>query len=1201
MAVRIESHAEPIPGYKLIERLGGGGFGEVWKAEAPGGLHKAIKFVFGDLGSTDDGSQRAEQELKALSRVKEVRHPYILSLERYDIIDGQLIIVMELAERNLWDRFKECRSQGLPGIPRDELLIYMEETAEALDLMNSTYQLQHLDIKPQNLFLMFQHVKVADFGLVKDLEGMQASVTGGVTPVYAAPETFDGWVSRFCDQYSLAIVYQELLTGQRPFSGNNVRQLILQHLQATPNLSSLPPGDQAVIARALAKVPDQRYPSCREMVRLLRQNSSQASGEAPASAPSATPASAPKPARTPAPAAAPQSVSLSAPTRPAEEPKPAENTSPPTANIRSPRSSDSKTGVPLVPAPTPAPAVESTPVASIAPARRPPTEVIGEGFLFPALVIGVGQLGMQVLQRLRDRIVKRFGSTAQLPNVRMLLLDTDQEIVKAATRGPATSALSVQEIVLTPLHRPSHYLRPREGRIKVEAWLDPRMVYRIPRSQATNGVRALGRLAFIDNHRAIVRRLQNDLDACLNPNVLMLAGQQTGLGVRSNRPRVYVVAGIAGGAGGGMFLDLTYTVRNLLKQAGYNQPDVTGLFFLPPTKGRRARTLALGNAYAALTEMTFFSTPGNSFAAQYHEREAPLLDPSPPFARCFVLPLSGEGDAESGEETLQLAGHFVYRDLTSPLAKAADDVRFAQARLWPQESQTCSTFGLYQVAWPRRELLRNAARRLCHQLVQRWMSKDAKPVAKAAHAWIDEEWKAKDLGADHFIAGMRELCEQSLGKAAEDVFHDIIAPLKGRAAGAAQNAPAAKKGKVADAEITAHEIEEVLWQFDALIGRPQDESCVNPEKNLLKILRTSSEELGSQWEQKLLEFPVRLIEKSEFRLAGAEEAVRHSIAAIEQMLQHHEPLVKDLTKRAGDAYLRLRSLVLPVRPGGRWLVLPPEEVLELMRCYPKWRYQALMLQHVGAAFVGLRGHLSDELREINFLRARLTELGRLLETPPEAEKESTERPPLTRCVFPAGCQTMKEATDRFVEAFTPELLLQLDEKIQEVIRRDFTALVHICMTSKDMTKDVENAMIDTAMEFAGAMLAEPNVADLLLEQFPEADEITNELADYFSEAAPELADRPPEAAETVILAAPPGAGTEALTGLTKGVIGDAELTLAPSHDDIILYREVTNVPLADLEQMGDAGQEAYRHLTKTGHFTPHTRIDIEFETEAKKV
>src|SRR5437899_6038389 len=163
MAVRIESRAEPIPGYRLIERIGGGGFGEVWKAEAPGGLLKAIKFVYGDLQCAGDDGARAEQELKALSRVKTVRHPYILSLERYDIIDGQLIIVMELADRNLWDRFKECRSQGLQGIPRAELLGIMEESAEALDLMNNQYGLQHLDLKPQNIFLVDNHTNVTDF------------------------------------------------------------------------------------------------------------------------------------------------------------------------------------------------------------------------------------------------------------------------------------------------------------------------------------------------------------------------------------------------------------------------------------------------------------------------------------------------------------------------------------------------------------------------------------------------------------------------------------------------------------------------------------------------------------------------------------------------------------------------------------------------------------------------------------------------------------------------------------------------------------------------------------------------------------------------------------------------------------------------------------------------------------------------------
>src|SRR6516164_7408098 len=236
MPVQVERLAEPIPGYKLLERLGGGGFGEVWKAEAPGGLLKAIKFVYGDLQGIGEDGSRAEQELKALKRVKSVHHPYILSLERFDIVEGQLMIVMELADRTLWDRFKECRNQGLPGIPRAELLGYMRETAEALDLMNDQFQLQHLDIKPQNLFLLYNHVKVADFGQVKDLQGLMAQVTGGITPVYAAPETFDGVITRFCDQYSLACVYQELLTGVRPFDGCSMSQLLMQHLNLPPYL-----------------------------------------------------------------------------------------------------------------------------------------------------------------------------------------------------------------------------------------------------------------------------------------------------------------------------------------------------------------------------------------------------------------------------------------------------------------------------------------------------------------------------------------------------------------------------------------------------------------------------------------------------------------------------------------------------------------------------------------------------------------------------------------------------------------------------------------------------------------------------------------------------------------------------------------------------------------------------------------------------
>ncbi|HZZ79611.1 MAG TPA: tubulin-like doman-containing protein, partial [Gemmataceae bacterium] len=599
-----EANSEPIPGYRLIEPLGSGGFGEVWKCEAPGGLFKAIKFVYGNLNSMDTDGIRAEQEWKALQRIKEVRHPFVCSVERMEFIQGELIIVMELADRTLHDRFQECQSSGLIGIPGDDLMRYMRDAAEALDYMYEKHQLQHLDVKPRNLFLIGDRVKVADFGLVKGCDKSSASgILGGVTPLYAPPETFQGKISPQSDQYSLAIVYQELLTGHRPYLAKNIRQMAQMHMQAEPDLRSLPEVERPVLAKALAKDPTKRYPNSMGFVAALYKARSTA--RIVEVRPQALPAGLGQ---------KPKSLSETMEDIFLQDFEPRDGT----AAVGQPiglavandgDDDDEKQDV----------EVSDLGVTVVQP---------DTGSLRPTLIIGLGTFGRKALIELRCRFLDRFGDLSKLPLLRFLYIDTDPEAAQVAFHGSPQVALSRNDYYPLQLQPVVNYRR--RSLDQLAEWLPRDKLYAMPRSLQTQGSRALGRLAFADNQQRLLARLRRELQEITHPDCVYKSVENTGLALINSTPRVYVLAAGGGGASG-MLPDLGYALRRLLTTLRHPDAKVVCHLMCGAAHDPATPKHELANVYGTLTELNHFSDPSIPFAAEYGSEGQRIVDQGTPF------------------------------------------------------------------------------------------------------------------------------------------------------------------------------------------------------------------------------------------------------------------------------------------------------------------------------------------------------------------------------------------------------------------------------------------------------------------------------------------------------------------------------------------------------------------------------------------
>ncbi|MEW6208145.1 MAG: protein kinase [Acidobacteriota bacterium] len=262
MAQRMISH------YRLLDKLGAGGMGEVYLAEDTRlGRRVAIKVL--PSGSSRDQSSRIINEARLIASLD---HPNICAIHEVGEAEGQNFLVMQYVEGETLDSVIKSR---LPAIR--ESLDWAAQIADALAEAHSR-KIIHGDIKPQNIIITpRRQVKLMDFGLARaaNIAESSSGVTG--TILYMSPEQARGEaVSASSDIFSFGVLLYEMMSGHHPFAGDSAGETLSAMLARKPLPAGtfrddIPLALDRIISKAIEKSPDDRYPSAREMASDLRR------------------------------------------------------------------------------------------------------------------------------------------------------------------------------------------------------------------------------------------------------------------------------------------------------------------------------------------------------------------------------------------------------------------------------------------------------------------------------------------------------------------------------------------------------------------------------------------------------------------------------------------------------------------------------------------------------------------------------------------------------------------------------------------------------------------------------------------------------------------------------------------------------------------------------------------------------------------
>ncbi len=657
------------------------------------------------------------------------------------------------------------------------------------------------------------------------------------------------------------------------------------------------------------------------------------------------------------------------------------------------------------------------------------------------------------------------------------------------------------------------------------------------------GCAALGRLGFTDNYVRLITRLKREIQEACHPDAIYQTVAQTGLALRDNVPRVYVVGCATGGASG-YLPDLGYALRRMIQQMHQGDSPVVSFLFCGAPEDPATPRNEQANLYATLTELNHFADPAIPFSAQYGTDGPRLVDEGRSYDQVYLL-TQQHRSPEARRDALSHMGSYLFHEITTPLGLRLDNCRLKRNLQSPFRS--LGTFGVW---FPRGLLLRLAARNACQRLLEDWQAGAGEGLTGPEQSLLEVSYarvvadpeltpealgtRIGELAAGHLDAQPREALTRLLLTVEEQSRQSV-----------AQDDPGVW------ARQTLGRIRDWLGGGVALPGV----NVIQQRRSALtRALEASATQLAQDWDARLVEVITGLMENGGRRLALAETAVARLMHFCDEASKQQKSRVQAQAARTQLAQQQLDAALEACSHGASGWSFFGGRSKRIVRAFvddlTAFSRQCLAEDMAGVIlqfFAALRGRLADRMRDLGFCRQRLRHLqealseesdtgagdvdnladsaayarshsspgfaatknwpvpaGQLSPTPllsTEAYWETIRESTTNRVVLPDGEPDLRHAAKHFLGILSPEHWTLLDQAIGDQVLTPGGGLLKLCLDNRDLIRFFATPLLNQAIACLSDHLP---ITDVAQAEFSTGDGVEDRILAYHASSNPLL-------------------------------------------------------------------------------------------------